>query len=250
MTADQAAEVGRLRRRIAEMSGRAGESAAPAAAVTEAEGSALAVPAPLGGLFAAGGLARGTVATVAGARSLLLSLVAAASRAGATVAIVGIPELNLLAGAELGAELGRVALIPEPGDDPAQVAGVLLDGIDLVVLGMRGAAVAPSRARVLTGRVRRQRSVLLVADGHWPQAQTRLDGRVIGHRHVPDRRSIALASARSGYGRVGGIALRVSVADRGRPEQVVDLLLQDGTGGRMELLAAPADPAVRLAVAN
>lgn len=45
---------------------------------------------------------RGSVAVLSGARSLLLSMVAAVTAAGGNAAIVGQPDIGLLAAAEMG----------------------------------------------------------------------------------------------------------------------------------------------------
>jgi hypothetical protein len=78
--------------------------------------------------------------------------------------------------AEQGGRLDCLALVPDPGPDPAAVVSVLLDGLDLVLLGPGVAPVAPSRARVLAGRVRAAGAVLLVGAG-WPGAELTLAGR-------------------------------------------------------------------------
>ncbi|EUA06653.1 hypothetical protein I553_0516 [Mycobacterium xenopi 4042] len=49
-----------------------------------------------------GALPRGTVAVVSGARSLLLGMVAAVTAAGGNAAIVGQPDIGLLAAVEMG----------------------------------------------------------------------------------------------------------------------------------------------------
>lgn len=118
-----------------------------------------------------GGLRRGAVFTVAwgtpGAASLLLCLLAGPSRAGSWCAVVGIPELGLLAAAEAGVDLARLAVIPHPGPQRAAVVAALVDSVDVVVLGP--APVRAADARQLTARTRRAASVLLVAGG-WPEA--------------------------------------------------------------------------------
>src|SRR5947209_1549638 len=86
-------------------------------------------------------LPRGTVAVLSGARSLPLSMVAAVTAAGGNAAIVGQPDVGLLAAVEMGADLSRLAVIPDPGTDPVEVAAVLMDGMDLIVLALRGRSV-------------------------------------------------------------------------------------------------------------
>src|SRR5439155_174136 len=64
----------------------------------------------------------------AGATSLLLALIAAASRAGSWCAVVGVPALGVAAADGLGVALDRLALVPYPGPDWATVVAALLDG--------------------------------------------------------------------------------------------------------------------------
>ena len=101
-------------------------------------------------------LPRGTVAVLSGARSLSLGMVAAVTAAGGHAAIVGQPDVGLLAAVEMGADLSRLAVIPEPGADPVEVAAVLMDGMDLVVLGLAGRSVPATRARAVVARARQR----------------------------------------------------------------------------------------------
>ncbi|WP_244192537.1 hypothetical protein [Dietzia lutea] len=149
----------------------AGPTAAPAAAVP-----GVAVPESVAHLVPGGVLPAGRVTAVSGSATLRVGLLAAATASGARCAVVGWPELGVAAVAEQGGRLDCLALVPDPGPDPAAVVSVLLDGLDLVLLGPAVAAVAPSRARVLAGRVRAAGAVLLVGPG-WPGAELTLAGR-------------------------------------------------------------------------
>lgn len=71
-------------------------------------------------------------------------------------AIVGQPDIGLLAAVEMGADLSRLAVIPDPGTDPVEVAAVLIDGMDLVVLGLGGRRVTRARARAVVARARQK----------------------------------------------------------------------------------------------
>jgi len=123
-------------------------------------------------------LPRGTVAVLSGARSLPLSMVAAVTAEGGHAAIVGQPDVGLLAAVEMGADLSRIAVIPEPGADPVEVAAVLMDGMDLVVLSLGGRSVPAGRARAVVARARQTGCTLLVTGGDWQGASTRLEARV------------------------------------------------------------------------
>ncbi|MDH3010288.1 hypothetical protein [Gordonia alkanivorans] len=247
-------ELAGLRRRMAAMSGRpdrhAVETRDPATGV-------LPIPEPLSEILPHNGIPRGTVARFDGANSLLIAMIASATRAGGQVGIVGMPRLSMLSAVEMGADLSRIATIPDPGLDPVEVAAVLLDGMDLVVLGRVGPgtadAVAPSRARVVMGRVRKQSSVLLVAGGTWPGAQLTIEARVLTYRHSPLLSGATdLDSARSGYGRIGGMRLQVTASGRGRQTQSteVDLLARgQGADRSVEMVSTTSTRPV-LAVAN
>jgi hypothetical protein len=153
-------------------------------------------------------LPRGTVAVLSGARSLPLSMVAAVTAAGGNAAIVGQPDIGLLAAVEMGADLSRLAVIPDPGSDPVEVAAVLMDGMDLVVLALGGRSVPLTRARAVVARAHQKGCTLLVTDGDWQGASIRLEARVCGYETT---------SGASGFGRISKVRLRISgVRARGR----------------------------------
>jgi hypothetical protein len=157
------------------------------------------------------GLPRGTVAVLSGARSLPVGMAAAVTAAGGHVAVVGLPEFGLLAAAEMGADLSRMAMIPHPGNDPLEVAAVLMDGMDMVVLGLAGRSVPTSRARAVVARARQRGCTLLVTGGQWEGASMRMDARVSGYEITGSRAGVPVA----GCGRIS--AVRLSVRARGRP---------------------------------
>ncbi len=126
-------------------------------------------PSRSGDLVPAGpvSLPPGTVGVLSGARSLLLSMVASVTAAGGNAAIVGQPDIGLLAAVEMGADLSRLAVIPDPGTDPVEVAAVLIDGMDLVVLGLGGRRVTRARARAVVARAPSKRLHPAGHDGDW-----------------------------------------------------------------------------------
>lgn len=232
--ADRADTLARLRRRMAVMSGMPDRADAD-----RPEAGVLPVPEELSDLLPQKGIARGTIVGCTGARSLLTALIAAATRAGCQVGIVGLPRLNLLAAAEMGADLDRIAVVTDPGIDPVEVAAVLLDGMDLVVLGLRGVTVPRSRCATVSGRVRRQSSSLLVVDGTWPGAQTQLSAQVLGYRHRPRTGDADLTTAASGHGRVAGMRLQVTAEGGGRRRRTVEIDLiapEFGEENRLRML--------------
>lgn len=126
----------------------------PAALASAPALGTLPTPAPIADLLPHHGLVRGSTVQVSGAAALRVGLVASVTGAGGWAAIVGRPKFGLLAAAEMGADLARCAIIPDAGDDPAAVAAVLVDGVDVVLLSLGGADVPPSRARAVTARAR------------------------------------------------------------------------------------------------
>ena len=176
---DRAEQVEHLRHQIAAVSAKTarGHSAPPRVEelISDAK-SLLPIPESLADSLPAA-LPRGAVVVASGARSLTLGVVAAVTAAGGHAAVVGQPDVGLLAAVEMGADLTRLALVPDPGTDPVEVAAVLLDGMDLVVLGLGGRSVPPSRARAVTARARNKGCTLLVTGGDWHGARMRLVGQ-------------------------------------------------------------------------
>lgn len=186
----------------------------------------LPVPAGIAELLPQGGLVRGTVVSVDGAASLLVGLVASVTASGGYVAVVGQPRLGILAAHEMGAQLERLAFVPDPGPDPVEVAAVLLDGMDLVIVGLAGASVSPSRARAVVARARSKGSTLVVTDGHWGGAEIRLDARVDGYTGFGQGRAL-------GRGRLESLSLAVRARGRSFQSRTTRLDICSA-GGRVQ----------------
>ncbi|MFD1812834.1 hypothetical protein [Rhodococcus gannanensis] len=220
-----------LRSRIAAVPAR-GESVAArqdrAPGVSARE--VLPVPGPLAELLPQGGLPRGSVVAVSGATSLLVGLLASVTGSGGHAAVVGHPRLGLLAASEMGADLGRLAVIPDPGPDPVEVAAVLLDGLDLVVLGLGAAVVPPSRSRAVVARARSKGATLLVTGGGWGGTEIRLDASV----HEYD-------GLGPGCGRLRGLRLSVGVEGRAFQRRTARIELYPRRG-RVEWVPENAEP--------
>ncbi|ADJ49166.1 hypothetical protein AMES_7341 [Amycolatopsis mediterranei S699] len=175
-------------------------------------GELLTVLPELAGLLPGGGLRRGSTIAVRGGTSLVLALLAAATRTGSWAAVTGLPQLGLAAAAELGVDLERLALVPEPGAELVAVVSALVDGFDVVVLGP--ARVQPQVARRLAGRVRNRGTVLLTA-GSWPGAdlELRVSGRrwhgltQDGHGHLRARKVVATSRGRGAAARPSSVGL-------------------------------------------
>ncbi|MGW9567010.1 hypothetical protein [Prescottella equi] len=193
----------------------------------------LPVPEPLAELLPHRGLARGSTVRLGGVTSLRAGLIASVTSAGGWVAVVGSPNLSLLAAAEMGADLRRCAVISDPGPDPVAVAAVLVDGIDLVLFSLAGADVPPSRARAVTARARRNGAVLAFTEGWWPSTDLQLDARVTRYRGLD-----------AGRGRITGIDLDIRATVRGQQARHRTVTLT-GRGGRVDW--TPAAPSATTA---
>lgn len=177
------------------------------------------VAAPLLPLLPGGGLRPGTVVAVRGSTSLLLALLAAATAEGAWAAVIGVPDLGVLAAAEAGVAVHRLALVPAPGPESSPVAAALLDGMGLVALS--GAGQLPSGARRSLAARARQRGSVLLPLGGWPGADVELDCRTDGWH-----------GAEAGHGRLCSREVMVRATGRGAaaPPRTARLLLP-GPGG-------------------
>lgn len=180
----------------------------PIVATAESALRMLPVPPPIGELLPRGGIPRGTVVNVSGANSVLIGLLASVTSAGGQAAVIGMPNLGLLAAVEQGASLDRIALVSEPGESAVEVAAILLEGFDLVILGLSGATVTPSRARAVIARARSKGAVLVTTQGHWDGPDLRIQAAVAGYTGIDQ-----------GRGRVKTILLDVAAVGKGFQER-------------------------------
>ncbi|MPY77015.1 MAG: hypothetical protein GEV04_00690 [Actinophytocola sp.] len=169
------------------------------------------------------GLRRGSTVSVIGSRLLVLSLLAEATARGSWAAVVGMPDLGVVAAAELGVEVSRLALVPAPGAELVPAVAALLDGLDLVVVG-RG--VNGRTARQLSARAR-HRGAVLVSAGAWPGVDVELrceEGPWSG-------------LGTSGYGYLSEREVMVHSSGRGSAVRPMTArLLVPGAGGRLARL--------------
>jgi hypothetical protein len=160
----------------------------------------------LEGLFPRKGVQRGTVVSVS-STSLALAVAAAPSAEGSWTAIVGLPDVGGLAAAELGIDLARCALVPDPGPSWPTIVAALLDAIDVVVLRPPVARVRASDARRLGARAKERGAVLVLVGGvggRWPEGpdvrltvtSSRWTGLGDGHGALSSRRLDVTATGR------------------------------------------------------
>lgn len=167
----------------------------------------------LAGLFPWDGLRRGSTVSVHGSTSLLLALLAAPTAGDSWAAVVGMPDLGVLAAAELGVVVDRLALVRHPGAELPAVVAALLDGMDLVVTPR--ARLTDAQTRRLSARARHRGAVLLTV-GAWPGAdlelhctRSRWSGIGAGDGHLDCREVTVQARGRGAAARPARTTLRL-----------------------------------------
>lgn len=170
-------------------------------------------------LIPAGQLERGTIVTVAdrtppagqtASTYLALAMLAGATASGHYCAVVGFPDLGIAAADALGADLGKILLIDNPGERWAEVVSVLALAVDMILLRPPAAPTAEHLRRI-GSRIRvtpRQPGTILVVAGPWAGAHLRLatdsvewTGIGRGSGHLAARRVTIAAQGRGTAGR-------------------------------------------------
>lgn len=162
---------------------------------------------------------------------LAMALLAGPSRAGEWCAVVGIPDFGAEAAAEIGVDLARTVLVPEPGEQWLEVAAALID-VTPVLLLRPGGRVAPSVAERLGARLRKRSAVLLV-QGAWPRCESRLS-----------LEEPVWSGLGQGHGQLRARRVAVCVRRGAAPPRRTDLWLPDPEAG----VRRAAPPAVPLGV--
>ena len=142
--------------------------------------------------------------------SLALALAAGASRAGEWIGFAGCPDFGAEAAAELGIELSRTVLVPDPGEHWLEVTAALVDVLRVVVL-RPPASVDERTAGILDSRLR-NRSAVLVVHGAWPRVEARLSTVASAWR-----------GPAGGTGQLEQRRARIAVHRGARPPQRLDL---------------------------
>jgi len=157
--------------------------------------------------------------------SLALALAAGASRAGEWVGFAGWADFGAQAAADLGVDLTRTVLVPDPGEHWLEVTAALVDVLRVVVL-RPPADVDARSAGVLDSRLRTRSSVLVVW-GQWPRCEARLS--------VEQTRWEGLDA---GAGRLRSRRARLAVRRGGAPPVRTDVWFP-GEGSALEPMLVP-----------
>lgn len=126
-------------------------------------------------LLPEGALRRGTVVrctsvgAAPGALSLALAVAAGPSAAGSWCGLVGVDDAGALCAAGFGVDLDRLVVVRSTSAEWAVAAGILLDGLDVVVIAAPPHP-RPAAVRTLGARARDRGAVVLVVEDRpaWP----------------------------------------------------------------------------------
>lgn len=117
------------------------------------------------------GLARGAITTINDSTYTALTLIAQATTTG-WVAIIGAPDINYVAAHDIGVNLHKLIVIPDPADHTAEVIATFIDALDLILLGP-AIALTPAEQRNLNARAR-DRGTHIITQTPWPKAHVGL----------------------------------------------------------------------------
>jgi hypothetical protein len=182
-----------------------------------------------------GGIQRGATVAAVGSTSLLLALLSGALTGGSWGAAAGFPDLGMVAAAEAGVPLDRLALVPAPGPDWPTVVATLIDGFDVVAVATPPGA-ADSAIRALMNRARQKGCVLLPTT---PWSGCDLTMTLTGRKWT---------GLGHGHGRLRGQEITVEAVGRGRAARPRTATLAVCSTGPAELVIPP--PAVEPAAAD
>lgn len=174
-----------------------------------------------------GGLPRQAVTHASDTPALIVELIDQVTRAGGRAGVVGWPELSYAAIPEEGLE--RVIAVPEPGIDDLSVAGVLAEGLDLVVLRTRTPLhLSPVRARPLLARIRKGDAALVTVNTQVPSPALTLTGELKAFHGIG-----------RGVGRITGIDVGVRAEAKGYRAASGVVTLGAGSADKQRLRAVP-----------
>jgi len=209
---EQGDEIVRLRAQLERVQGR------------RLDAPVLPVHPALTSLLPGGGLRPGAAYSLPRSTSLLLALLGRPSQSGSWCGVVGMPRLGAEAAEGLGVDLSRLVLIPEPGTRWLAVTATIAEVLPVVAVRPSGRASDAEVSR-LAARLR-DRGVVLLVQGPWPQAEAVLE---VGEP--------VWTGVGRGHGYLDGRTITVTSSSRRWPRPRRErLLLPDASGG---LTAAP-----------
>ena len=177
LASSRAEQIAQLRAPISQMGGGAREGS-----VVQGVGL-LPIDGPLGAVLPGGGLSRRAVTHVSDTPGLVVEMLRHVTSAGGHAGVVGWSELSYAALPV--ASLERIIAVPDPGADPLGVAGVLVEGLDLVVFHSPATLeLSPVQARPLLGKLRKGHAALILVGATVPSPALALTGEVVGFHGI------------------------------------------------------------------
>lgn len=166
----------------------------------------------LGRILPGGGLMAGAAYSVENSTTLAMALLAGPSSSGAWCSVIGIPDFNVEAAANLGIDLDRLILIPHLDGQWLTVTAAMVDVVSIIVT-TAPATITGSDAARLRARLR-QRGAALISIGAWPQSEAVLSvsdnqwgGLGTGSGHLQTRRLKVTAKGNNGRSRSSELSL-------------------------------------------
>ncbi len=167
--------------------------------------------------------------------TLAMALLAPASQEGSWSAVVGFGDFGVEAAAELGVDLTRTVLVPDPGEHWLEATAALVDVVTMVVLQPPAAIagrVTERTASRIAARLRKRSSALVVL-GRWPGSEARLE-----------LESSSWTGVGRGHGRLTGRRIVVAVTRGSAPARRVELDVVAGEQVRRAGVPTPVGRAV------
>ena len=166
----------------------------------------------LGRILPGGGLMAGAAYSVENSTTLAMALLAGPSGSGAWCSVIGIPDFNVEAAANLGVDLDRLILIPHLDGQWLTVTAAMVDVVS-IILTRAPATITGTDAARLRARLR-QRGAALITMGSWPQSEAALSvtdnqwgGLGTGSGHLQTRRLKVAARGNNGQSRSAELSL-------------------------------------------
>lgn len=157
---------------------------------------------------------------------LAMALLAPPSQEGSWSAVVGADDFGVEAAEEMGIDLTRTVLVPDPGEHWLEATAALVDVVTMVLL-KPPVVVGERTASRIAARLRKRSAVLLV-QGRWPGSEARLEieqsvwsGADHGHGRLRHRRIVV--GVRHGSAPVRRTQLELPVGEGLRRVGHVDL---------------------------
>lgn len=161
--------------------------------------------AAFGSLLPRGCLRAGTTVSAGGDMPLLLALAAEAAAEAGAWAVVGLPQLGVLAAQSMGLDVGVGMFVDRPGRRWPEVVATLAEAVPVLLLGECGPATGRTAQRL--GAVLRRTGTVLLTAGEWEGSgvrlrvtQARWEGVGVGHGLLRARRVEVTASGRGSAG--------------------------------------------------